>query len=55
MEVDGLPRQLLFVLYLGELHCSCRRIRLNSILSEKKEQEKKAKLMFEVINKEVTV
>ena len=55
-EVDGLPRQLLFVLYLGKLHCSCRRIRLNSVLSEKKkEQEKKANLMFEVINKEVNV
>lgn len=40
-EVDGLPRQLLFVLYLGQLHCSCRRIHLNSVLSEKKRNKKK--------------
>ena len=40
---NGIPRQLLFVLYPGQLHCNCRRIRLNSLFSKKKQKEQEKK------------
>ena len=39
---NSFPPQLR--LYLGQLHCSCRRIRLNTVLSEKKGTRKKSKV-----------